>query len=150
MVRPFRTESKATVRFKYLGDEKSFAKDESFQDFSKSPVIEYLKQVHKDNLLPHFLPFKKLAEAQADFEDTGEVTSGFKYSLDEFHINIRVAPSLARSIKNIHNLQTLSLVNTMLNEESYMILINSTPKTLQSLDLSYNEHLTPKCYEKLH
>ena len=76
----------------------SFVKDEGLQDFSKSPIIEYLKQVHKDNLLPHFLPFKKLAEAQADFEDTGEITSGFKYSLDEFHINIRVAPSLARSI----------------------------------------------------
>lgn len=32
-------------------------------EVGKSPMIEYLKQVHKDNLAPHFLPFKKLAEA---------------------------------------------------------------------------------------
>ena len=110
---------------------------ESIQEFGKSPVIEYLKQVHKDHLLPHFLPFKKLAEAEQEFEDTEDKTQGgFKYSLDEFHINPRVAPSLARSVKNIHNLHTLSLVNTMLNTESFNTLIESTPRSIQSLDLS--------------
>ena len=30
------------------------------KDFGKSPIVEYLKQAQKDNLLPHFMPFKKL------------------------------------------------------------------------------------------
>ena len=106
-------------------------------------MIEYLKQVHKDNLAPHFLPFKKLAEAQDEYEISGNADfNGFKYSLDEFHINTRVAPSLAKSIRNIHNLQVLSLVNTMLNDESYITLIENTPNTLISLNLSQNEHLS--------
>ena len=113
-------------------------------------MIEYLKQVHKDHLLPHFLPFRKLAEAQQEFEESGNLQAGFKYSLDEFHINPRVAPSIARSVSNIANLQTLSLVNTMLNEEAFSTLIESTPRTLLDLDLSRNEHLTASCYKKLH
>ena len=92
--------------------------------------------MHKDNLAPHFLPFKKLAEAQDEYDVSGADHNGFKYSLDEFHINTRVAPSLAKSIRNIHNLQVLSMVNTMLNDESYMTLIENTPKSLVSLDLS--------------
>ena len=47
-------------------------------------------------------------------------------------------------------MQTLSLVNTLLNEESFLTLIKSIPKTLQSLDLSENENLNSKCYDKLH
>lgn len=126
--------------------------EENFQDFSKSPVIEYLKQVHKDGLAPHFLPFKKLAESQAqqNLEDSRDISQGFRYSLDEFHINTRVAPSLAKSVKNIHNLHSLSLVNTMLYDEAFNIIVDSTPKTLISLDISQNEHLSHKCYEKLH
>lgn len=30
------------------------------QELAKSPIVEYLKQCNKDNLLPHFLPFKNL------------------------------------------------------------------------------------------
>ena len=46
-------------------------------------MIEYLKQVHKDNLAPHFLPFKKLAEAQDEYDVSGNADfNGFKYSLD--------------------------------------------------------------------
>ena len=45
------------------GGRNSVISTQSVKEFTKSPVIEYLKQVHKDNLLPHFLPFKKLAEA---------------------------------------------------------------------------------------
>ena len=37
----------------------------------KSPVIEYLKQVHKDNLMPRFLPFKKLQETVTVVDDNG-------------------------------------------------------------------------------
>ena len=31
-------------------------------DMGKSPIVEYLKQVNKDKLLPHFIPFKQLKE----------------------------------------------------------------------------------------
>ena len=44
----------------------------------------------------------------------------------------------------------MSLVDCMLSEESFMILFNATPRTLVSLNLSQNEHLTPKCYSELH
>ena len=113
-------------------------------------MIEYLKQVHKDNLAPHFLPLKKLAQAQDEYDASGFDGQGFKYTLDDFTINTRVAPSLAKSIRNIHNLQVLSLVNTLLNDESYTMLIENTPNSLVSLDLSQNEHLSTKCYKMLH
>ena len=46
----------------------------------KSPIVEYLKQVQKDKLLPHFMPFKKLQEAAS----SGQKGSGLKYCLDSF------------------------------------------------------------------
>lgn len=46
----------------------------------KSPIVEYLKQVQKDKLLPHFMPFKKLQEAA----NSGNNGSGLKYCLDQF------------------------------------------------------------------
>ena len=75
---------KVTVKVSHKNNQSrnSIASDENVKDSGKSPMVEYLKQVHKDNLLPHFLPFKKLAEAEADFHDTGEVASAFLYSLD--------------------------------------------------------------------
>lgn len=42
------------------------------------------------------------------------------------------------------------MVNTMLSNESYITLIENTPKSLVSLDLSQNEHLSSKCYKMLH
>ena len=44
----------------------------------------------------------------------------------------------------------MSLVDTMLGEESFMTILRATPKTLISLNLSQNEHLTIKCYRELH
>lgn len=38
----------------------------------------------------------------------------------------------------------------MLTEEPFMIVFEKTPKTLISLELSKNEHLTPKCFSFLH
>lgn len=38
----------------------------------------------------------------------------------------------------------------MLSEDSFMIILNATPKTLVSLNLSQNEHLTAKCFASLH
>ena len=80
-------DGKLTLNFRHKNTN-SIGKDgilseKSFQEFTKSPVIEYLKQVHKDHLLPHFLPFKKLAEAEQDFGaevDTGEASAGFNVS----------------------------------------------------------------------
>ena len=54
------------------------------------------------------------------------------------------------SIRNIKNLQLLSLVNTMLTEESFTTLMKNLPKSLTGLNLSKNEHLTMKCYRMLH
>ena len=51
---------------------------------------------------------------------------------------------------NLQHLQSMSLVDSMLSEESFMTLLNATPKTLVSLNLSQNEHLTPKCFIELH
>ena len=89
------------------------------------------------------MPFKKLQEATNQPMDGGQ---GLKYCLDQFSINVRNAPSIASAIMNLQQLHSMSLVNTMLNEESFMILLNATPKTLVSLNLSENEHLSPKCY----
>ena len=44
----------------------------------------------------------------------------------------------------------LSLVDSMLTDNSFEILINSIPDSLVLLDLSRNENLTQKSYEKLH
>ena len=63
------------------------------EEIGKSPIVEYLKQVNKDKLLPHFMPFKKLQEATAP-----GANSGLKYCLDQFCINTRVAPSLASAV----------------------------------------------------
>ena len=60
-------------------------------------MIEYLKQVEKDRLLPHFMPFMNLEEAKTD----GKYSNGLKYSLKAFNINNRVAPSIASAIINI-------------------------------------------------
>jgi len=40
----------------------------------------------------------------------------------------------------------MSFIDTRLNEESFMILIESTPSTIESLNFSKNEHLTAKCF----
>ena len=112
---------------------------------NKSPIVEYLKQVEKDRLLPHFLPFKRLEEATSSAGGTG-----LKYSLDSFSINTRVAPSIASAIMNMKNLRSMSLIDTMLHEEAFLIILETTPRTLTSLNLSNNEHLTAKCYSVLH
>ena len=44
----------------------------------------------------------------------------------------------------------MSLIDTRLSEESFMIILAATPKTLVSLNLSSNEHLTAKCFALLH
>lgn len=90
-------------------------------DLSKSPIVEYLKQVQKDKLLPHFMPFKHLEDASA----TGGV--GLKYSLDSFSINSRIAPSIASAIRNIQSLRTMSLIDTMLGEEALLTILEVTP-----------------------
>ena len=110
----------------------------------KSPVVEYLKQVQKDKLLPHFMPFKHMQDAAK----TGGV--GLKYSLDSFSINARVAPSIASAIQNIKGMRVMSLIDTMLGEEAFMTILAATPNSLISLNLSLNEHLTPMCYQELH
>ena len=40
----------------------------------------------------------------------------------------------------------MSLIDAMLGEEAFMTILAATPTTLVSLNLSLNEHLTPKCY----
>ena len=66
----------------------------------------------------------------------GNLETGFKYSLDGVSINPRVAPSFAKTMHGMTNLHTLSLVNTMLNQESFNIFMSNAPKTLVELDLS--------------
>ena len=98
---------------------------ESIKNFSnldtQCPKTEYLKQCHKDKQVPRFLPFKKLTEA----EDEDQKNDDFKYKLDDVHITTRIAPSIAKSIKSMPNLQELSLINTILCEESFNIILNS-------------------------
>ena len=86
-------------------------------------------------MLPHFMPFKKLQEAASQLTD-GSNQGGLKYCLDQFSINTRVAPSIASAIMNLQQLQSMSLVDTMLGEESFMAILRATPKTLVSLNLS--------------
>ena len=76
--------------------------------------------------------------------------NGIKYMLDDFSLSARQAPSMSMSIRNIKNLSLLSLVNTMLTEESFKIIIENLPTCLSGLNLSKNEHLTNKCYRMLH
>ena len=100
------------------------------------PKKEYLKQCHKDKLAPHILPFKKLTEA----EDENIRTGDYKYKLDDVHLTARMAPSIAKSLQNMPDLQELSLVNTILCEESFAIITNNiNEEELTSLDLSQNE-----------
>ena len=42
------------------------------------------------------------------------------------------------------------MVNTMLSEDSFKVIIGSLPKNLTALNLSQNEHLTVSCYKELH
>ena len=72
----------------------------SAKKIGKSPMIEYLKQVEKDRLLPHFMPFMNLEEATTE----GRYSNGLKYSLKAFYINMRVAPSIASAIVNLEHL----------------------------------------------
>ena len=118
----------------------------SAKKIGKSPMIEYLKQVEKDRLLPHFMPFMNLEEATTE----GRYSNGLKYSLKAFNVNMRVAPSIARALINLEQLQSMSLIDTNLSEESFMIIMKATPQKLTSLNLSENEHLTPKCFTYLH
>ena len=118
----------------------------SAKKIGKSPMIEYLKQVEKDRLLPHFMPFMNLEEATTE----GRYSNGLKYSLKAFYINMRVAPSIASAIINLEHLQSMSLTDTNLSEESFMIIMKAVPQKLTSLNLSENEHLSPKCFTYLH
>ena len=61
-----------------------------------------------------------------------------------------MAPSIASAIINIAQLQSMSLTDTNLSEESFMIIMKATSRKLTSLNLSENEHLTPKCFTYLH
>ena len=90
------------------------------------------------------MPFKHMEDATK----SGGV--GLKYSLDSFSINSRVAPSIANAVMNIKGMRVMSLIDTMLGEEAFMTILAATPNTLLSLNLSVNEHLTPKCYQELH
>ena len=54
------------------------------------------------------------------------------------------------SVRNIKNLQYLSMADTMLNEESFLIMVKNLPANLSALNLSHNEHLTPECLAELH
>ena len=47
-------------------------------------------------------------------------------------------------------LQMLSLVDSMLCDKSFEIIVKGVPQSLISLDLSRNENLGAKSYEKLH
>ena len=47
-------------------------------------------------------------------------------------------------------MRVMSLVDTMLSEEAFMTILESTPASLISLNLSQNEHLTAKCFAYLH
>ena len=64
------------------------------------PKTEYLKQCHKDKLMPHFLPFKKLTEAENENNKTGD----FRYKLDDLHITTRIAPSISKSLQSMQSL----------------------------------------------
>lgn len=118
----------------------------------KSPILEYLKQVDKDKQLPLFVPFKNVANA-SDFLKSEQTptsrTTGLKFVLDSFNITCEIAPSLAQSLKNVNRLQMLSLVDSMLCDQSFDIIVREIPHSLISLDLSRNEHLTAKSYDKL-
>ena len=96
------------------------------------------------------MPFKKLQEATSQPAANGLNSGGIKYCLDQFSINTRIAPSIASAIMNLQQLQSMSLIDTMLSEESFMTILRATPKTLLSLNLSQNEHLTTKCFSELH
>ena len=90
------------------------------------------------------MPFKKLQEATQSGSG-----NGLKYCLDSFSVNARVAPSISSAVINLQNLQSMSLIDTMLSEEAFMIILGEHfehRRSLKSLNLSQNEHLTPKCY----
>ena len=95
-------------------------------------MVEYLKHVEKDKILPHFLPFKHLEESATHFGGS----NGIKYSLDSFSINMTKAPAIASAIKNMQGLRSMALVDCRLGEEAFLTLLSATPTTLTSLNLS--------------
>ena len=117
------------------------------KEASKSPIVEYLKQVEADKLPPHFLPFKYLKEYQA-FAGSGGI--GLKLQLDSICISNLKAPSIASAIKNTPGLKCMSLVDCRLVEEAFTTILSSAPLTLFSLNLSQNEFLTATNYRALH
>ena len=44
----------------------------------------------------------------------------------------------------------MSLVDTMLSDEACMTILDATPQSLLSLNVSQNEHLSPRCFQALH
>ena len=64
------------------------------------------------------MPFRKLQEAVQSGNG-----NGLKYCLDNFSANARIAPAIQSAIINFQNLQSMSMNDTMLGEESFMIIL---------------------------
>lgn len=106
----------------------------------------------KDKQLPLFVPFKNVGDASDYVREQTPTsrTTGLKFVIDSFNVTCDIAPSLAMSLKNVKRLQMLSLVDSMLCDQSFEIVARGVPDSLISLDLSRNENLTAKSYEMLH
>jgi hypothetical protein len=60
-----------------------------------------------------------------------------------------MAPSIYQTLVNTRQLRQLSLVDTMLCDQAFDIVMQGTTKSLISLDLSRNEQLTSESYKML-
>jgi hypothetical protein len=100
------------------------------------------------------MPFKRVSEASSfGFEEPTDKnlnTIAVKFVLDGFNITTDIAPSICIAMPSIKKLQMLSLVDTILCDAAFKILIRGVPKSLLSLDISKNENLSVKSYRKLH
>ena len=71
------------------------------------------------------------------------------FQLDSLNINDRLANSLAKSIKSMPKIISLSLTNTLLSDTGFAILAKVSSKTLKKLDISYNDMLSSKTYRMI-
>lgn len=98
------------------------------------------------------MPFKKVVDASdcKSEESCLHTRHGLKFDLDSFNITLGLAPSIMQTLVNVKRLQMLSLVDSMLCDESFAIIARGIPQSLLGLNISKNEQLTSHSYSKLH
>ena len=117
---------------------------------NKDPIIQYLKNAHKNKMPPHKVAFKNKVMSKEEQVSTEVEPDDIVYNLKAININNQFAQAFAENLKVNQHLNYLILQGNKLNDKTFIELIKSFPSQIKKLDISHNPGLTIKSYKMLY